>query len=216
MIHIYHHIWPGKHDVGLIIGEIQKERIFNNITDEFIYHSNIVKYTENECHTLLKMLEEIKTFHNDDYILFVNNKGATNPTEPYQKEWREYLESSLIDDYKSHIKMLNDGFDTSGVLLNYKNSALDFMKYWGGAFYPGGFWWTQIKTLNKININLAEHWGMNVSRYASESNFFTFVHNWNPTTLYPSFENFSILYDYIVKENEINKESFQTRIKTFL
>jgi len=215
MIHIYHHIWPGENGVGLTIGEFQKERI-NNIKDEFIYHPNIVKYSENECHTLLKMLEEIKTFDDTDYILFINNKGATKPNEPYQKEWREYLELSLIDDYTSHIKMLNDGFDTSGVLLNYKNSALDFMKYWGGAFYPGGFWWTRVKTLNRMTVNLHSHWGSNISRYASESNFFTFVHNWNPGTLYPSFENFQIFYEYIVKENQINKESFDNRLKNFL
>jgi hypothetical protein len=119
MIRVYQHIWPGNTDVGLEIGRVQKQRIFQSINDEFTYHPNIVKYTENECHTLLKMLEEIKQFDGDDYILFVNNKGATKPNEPYQKEWREYLESSLIDDYKSHIELLNQGFDTSGVLLNY-------------------------------------------------------------------------------------------------
>ena len=216
MIRIYHHIWPGNGDVGLDIGRAQTERIFHNIKDEFTYHPNIVNYAENECHTLLKMLEEIKQFNNEDYILFINNKGATKPNEPYQKEWRDYLETSIIDDYTSHIQMLNKGFDTSGVLLNHKNSALDFMKYWGGSFYPGGFWWTQVKMFDKLMVNLKNYWSDDVSRYASESNFFTFIHNWNPTTLYPSFENFQIFYKYIIKENEINKESFNNRLKHFL
>lgn len=216
MIRVYHHIWPGVDNVGLNIGVDQKERIFRNIKDEFTYHPNVVKYTENECHTLLKMLEEISEFDSEDYILFINNKGATKPNEPYQKEWRDYLETSIIDDYKSHIEMLNKGFDTSGILLNYKNSALDFMKYWGGNFYPGGFWWTQVKIFDRLSINLKKHWGPNVTRYSSESNFFTFIHNWNPATLYQSFENFQIFYRYIIQENEINKESFDNRIKTFL
>lgn len=219
MIRIYHHIWPGENNIGLTIGTKQTDRIFNNIKDEFTYHSNIVKYDENECHTLLKMLEEIQKFDNDDYILFLNNKGATKPNEPYQKEWREYLESSLIDDYKSHIQLLDSGFNTSGVLLNYKNSALDFMKYWGGNFYPGGFWWARVDTFNNMTINLDKHWkrwGTPMSRYASESNFFTFVYKWNPGVLYPSFENFQIFYDYIIKENEINKDSFDNRLKEFL
>ena len=158
------------------------------------------------------MLKEIKEFDGEDYIFFLNNKGATKPNESYQKEWREYLESSLIDDYKSHIKELNSGFDTSGVLLNYKNSALEFMKYWGGAFYPGGFWWSKVKMFDKLNVSLDYYWGNDISRYASESNFFTFIHKWNPSTLYPSFENFKIFYEYILKENEINKN----RLKSFL
>lgn len=215
MIRVYQHIWPGNNDVGLEIGRVQKERIFKNIKDEFTFHPNIVKYTQNECHTLLKMLEEIREFDDDDYILFVNNKGATKPNEPYQKEWREYLESSLIDDYKSHIGLLNKGFDTSGVLLNYKNSALDFMKYWGGAFYPGGFWWTRVKLFDRLMVNLKNEWGVDVGRYASESKFFTFIHKWNPATLYPSFDNFEIFYEYIVKENQINKEALDN-LKTFL
>jgi len=216
MLRIYHHIWPGENGVGLDIGKSQTERVFNNIKDEFTYHQNIVKYTENECHTLLKMIDEIKSFDGEDYLLFINNKGATKPNEPYQKEWREYLELSLIDDYKSHIQMLNKGFDTSGVLLNYKNSALDFMKYWSGSFYPGGFWWTQVKLFDKLTVNLKKQWSPNHIRYASESKFFTFIYKWNPTTLYPSFNDFPIFYEYIVKENQINKDSFETRLKKFL
>ena len=214
MLRIYHHIWPGGD--GLDIGKNQKERIFNNIVDEFIYYPNIVNINQNECDTLLKMLEEIKKFDKEDCILFLHTKGATKPNQLYEKEWREYMELSVIDDYKSHIVNLNNGFDTSGVLLNYKNSALDFMKYWGVGFYSGNFWWAKVKTFNKITVNIKKQWGTNVSRYASESNFFTFIQKWNPTTLYPSFENFKVFYDYIVKENEINKESFENRLKTFL
>ena len=134
MLRIYHHIWPGENGVGLDIGKTQKERLFNNIKDEFTYHPNIAKYTENECPTILKMLEEIREFGDEDCILYIHTKGASKPNELYEKEWREYLELSLIDDYKSHIEVLNNGFDTSGVLLNYKNSGLDFMKFWGGSF----------------------------------------------------------------------------------
>jgi hypothetical protein len=216
MIRIYHHIWPGEGEVGLIIGNSQKKRLFDNIKYDFTYHPNIVKYSENECHTLLKMLEEIKEFDGEDYILFINNKGTTKPNETYQKEWREYLELSLIDDYKSHIEMLNNGFDTSGVLLNYKNSGLDFMRHWGGAFYPGGFWWTKVKVFDKLTANLKKQWEPNMGRYSSESSFFIYINKWNPTTLYPSFEKFQTFYEYIVKENQINKESFENRLKSFL
>jgi hypothetical protein len=216
MVRIYHHIWPGENDVGLDIGKSQKKRIFDNIKDEFFYYPNIVKYTENECHTILKMLVEIQEFDGEDYLFFLNNKGATKPNEPYQIQWREYLESSLIDDYKSHIQLLNSGFDTSGVLLNYKNNTLDFMKYWGGNFYPGGFWWTKVKLFNRLTVNLKKQWGPDFNRYSSESNLFKFVYNCNSGTLYPSFENFQIFYEYIVKENQINKDSFETKLKHFL
>jgi hypothetical protein len=214
MIHIYHHIWPG--GTGLEIADHQKNRLFNNISEKFIYHPNIVDIDENECHTILKMLDEIKKFDNNDYILFMHTKGATKPNELYKKEWREYVELSLIDDYKSHIKILENGFDTSGVLLNYKNLTLDFMKYWGMGFYTGNFWWAKVKTFNKATVDIKKQWGNKITRYASECIFFNFIYKWNPGTLYPSFENFQIFYKYIIQENEINKNVFENRIKTFL
>jgi hypothetical protein len=213
MLRIYHHIWSG--GGGLNIAAEQENRIFKNIQSEFTYHPNIVDNTQNECHTLLKMLDEIKQFDIEDCVLFLHTKGATKPDELYEKEWREYMELSIIDDYKTHIQILNSGFDTSGVLLNYKNTAPDFMKYWSGPFYPGNFWWAKVKIFDKMMVNLKTEWGMDIGRYASESKFFTFIHKWNPATFYPSFENFQIFYEYIVKENDINKDSLN-RLKSFI
>ena len=48
MIRIYHHIWSGdtSDNIGLKIAEEQRERVFNQITDEFTYHPNIININE--------------------------------------------------------------------------------------------------------------------------------------------------------------------------
>lgn len=193
MIHIYHHIWIG--GVGLEIAEQQKNRLFNSITDEFIYHPNVVDVNQHEGHTLLKMLDGIKEFDNEDYILYIHTKGASKPNELYEIEWRGYMELSLIDDYKTHINLIDNGFDTSGVLM--ANDELQFIRHWAGGFYGGNFWWTKVKLLNRIPKNIKEIWGTMEDRHMPEWCFLNKIENWKPGIVNPSFENFKHFYDHI-------------------
>lgn len=199
MIHIYHHIWIG--GVGLEIAEKQKNRLFNSIADNFTYHPNIVSINQNECHTLLKMLNEIKEFDSEDYVLFLHTKGASKSNEAYEKEWREYMELSLIDDYKTHINLIDTGFDTSGVLMAKDGFGHD--RHWAGGFYGGNFWWTKVKLLNRVPTNIKEMWGTLENRHMSEWCFLNKIENWNPGIVTPSFENFSNFYNYIKTESDV-------------
>jgi len=200
MIHIYHHIWKG--GTGLQISKQQKERLYNNITDEFIYHPNITDVNQHEGHTLLKMLDEIKEFDNEDYILYIHTKGASKSNELYEIEWREYMELSLIDDYKIHIKMLEDGYDSSGVLM--ANDELQFIRHWAGGFYGGNFWWTKVKLLNRIPKNIKEMWGKMEDRHMAEWCFLNKIDNWNLGVVNPSFKNFVNFHKFIKEESAIN------------
>jgi hypothetical protein len=204
MIHIYHHIWPG--GVGLEIAEKQKNRLFNSIADNFTYHPNIVSINQNECHTLLKMLNEIKEFDSEDYVLFLHTKGASKSNEAYEKEWREYMELSLIDNYKEHVRLLDDGFDTSGVLNNFNGLGPDFIKYWGCGSYGGNFWWAKVDCFNRMSKNIKNMWGRLEDRHMSEWCFLSKIYKWNPAVINPSFDNFNTFYEYIVKENQIAKD----------
>jgi len=122
MIRIYHHIWPGdtSDNIGLKIAEEQRERVFNQITDEFTYHPNIVNINENECHIFLKIFEEAGGFDNTDYILYIHTKGASKPTKLYEIEWRKYMESSLIDNYKNFYNYIKSGNDRKTPILKSK------------------------------------------------------------------------------------------------
>jgi len=199
MIHVYHHIWSG--GAGIEIAKEQKKRLYENISDEFIYHPNTVGIKENECHTLIKMLDEIKKFNDDDYVLYFHTKGASKPNELYEIEWREYMELSLIDDYKTHVKMLDDGFDVSGVLMGSEDS---FIRFWSGGFYGGNFWWTRVKFLNKIPKNIKEIWGTLQDRHMAEWCFLNKIDGWKPGVIKPSFDKFDNFYDFIKKESAIN------------
>ena len=201
MIHIYHHIWPG--GVGLQIANEQKKRLYDNIKDEFIYHPNIIEINQHETHTFLKILNEITQFHTDDYILYIHTKGATKPNELYEIEWREYMELSLIDNYKTHIQILNSGYDTSGVLMNIQNKNGDTLKYWGGNFYAGNFWWTKVDFINQLPKTFVDSLDI-TNRYLIEGGIFNKMNKWNAGVLNPSFDNFSNLYNYIKKESSIN------------
>jgi len=222
MIRIYHHIWPGdiSDNIGLKIAEEQRERIFNQITDEFTYHPNIVNINENECHTFLKMLEEVKEFNNTDYILYIHTKGASKPTKLYEIEWRKYMESSLIDNYKEHIKLLNMGFDTSGVLMridNYMEKYPDIIKYWGdNDFYSGNFWWTTVKSINRIPKYVKKVWGVLENRYFGETYFINRIPGWNPAVLYPSLNDYKNFYNYIKSGNERLNPNLNIKIKNII
>ena len=222
MIRIYHHIWSGdtSDNIGLKIAEEQKERVFNQITDEFTYHPNIVNINENECHTFLKILEEVRGFDATDYILYIHTKGASKPTKLYEIEWRKYMELSLIDNYKQHIKLLDMGFDTSGVLMridNYIEECPDIIKYWGdNNFYSGNFWWTTAKSINRIPKYVKNIWGTLENRYVCETYFINQIDNWNPAVLYPPLDNFKNFYNYIKSGNDRKNPNLNGKIKNII
>ena len=222
MIRIYHHIWPGDtlDNIGLKIAEEHRERVFNQITYEFTYHPNIVNINENECHTFLKMLKEIKEFDNTDYILYIHTKGASKPTKLYEIEWRKYMELSLIDNYKEHIKLLNMGFDTSGVLMRIDNHIFkypDIIKYWGNNdFYSGNFWWTTVKSINRIPKYVKNVWGTLENRYFGETYFINRIPGWNPAVMYPPLDDYKNFYNYIKSGNERLNPNLNRKIKNII
>lgn len=170
MIRVYHHIWP--FNFGLSISEEQKKRVYQFIKDDFTYHPNMVEKHENENQTLQKLINEIDLYDNDDFVLYIHTKGATY-NKLVQRQWREYMESDLIDDYKSHINILLKGFDTSGVLMG--------IPVWSDRIYGGNFWWAKVEFLKKIPKNLNEHLNFNV-RHDAEFKFLQLVPDWNPYT----------------------------------
>jgi hypothetical protein len=222
MIRVYHHIWPfgTPNNIGLKIAEEQRERLVNQITDKFTYHPNIVNINENECHTFLKILEEVKEFDNTDYILYIHTKGASKPTKLYEIEWRKYMESSLIDNYKEHIKLLNMGFDTSGVLMridNYMEKYPDIIKYFGyNNFYSGNFWWTTVKSINRIPKYIKNMWGTLENRYFGETYFINQIDEWNPAVLYPPLDNFKNFYNYVKLTNDHLNPNLNGKIKNII
>lgn len=151
MIRIYHHIYPTNE--GLQISKQQKERIENNIFDKFEYIPNVVKKYETEIWTLKKLQNDAAEFSDDDVILYIHTKGATKPTIE-RKEWREYMEVQLIDNYKFHLDILSKGFDSSGVLLGIPNWSITKS---GDLFYGGNFWWTTSKYIKSLPDDLG--WG---------------------------------------------------------
>lgn len=168
MIRVYHHIWP--FNFGKEIAENQKRRIEKSITKEYTYHPNIVEYDQNENHTLQKLINEIDEYDDNDIILYLHTKGATY-NKLYQKQWREYMERDLIDDYESHINMINKGFDTSGVLMG--------IPIWSDNIYGGNFWWVKSESIKKIPKDLNNHLNFD-TRHDAEFKFLKLIPNWNP------------------------------------
>jgi hypothetical protein len=184
MIRVYHHIWD--FGEGLSIAQEQKERLFNNIKDEFTYHPNFAQQHENEYYTFLKMINDIPNFDNNDYILYIHTKGASGNTQ-IRRQWREYMELSLIDDYKSHLKALDLKFDTSGVLMG--------IPYWSENIYGGNFWWTTVKFLNLIPKNFTQLIDIQ-NRHHAESLFLQLVNGWNPHNIRCFGEKYRHLYEF--------------------
>jgi hypothetical protein len=201
MIRIYHHIWSG--GTGLEIAELQKARIYNKIKDEFIYYPNVVSIEQNENYTLLKMLEELERYDGEDYLLYFHTKGASKGDLLYAQQWREFMESSLIDDYKSHIDMLDWGFTTSGVL-----HGIPLLSEY---IYPGNFWWSKVKFLKTFpKEELIKKESLEFRWYA-EWHFIQQLHNWKPGNVkHTPTENFECFYDFLctlILQNNFHKKT---------
>ena len=218
MIKIYHHIYPTKN--GLDIADQQVQRIDKNVIEEFEYIPNVVKRYQSEIWTLNKLQNDCKELDDNTPILYIHTKGATKPTIE-RLQWREYMESELIDNYKFHLDILSKGFSSSGVLMG--------IPYWsvtpsGDNFYGGNFWWTTsgyIKTLpqdlgwgdwdiNKIinkDIIESENWIP-----FAEIKFLNQGKNFNPYTI-PFFKinGFEKLANLIAEEISNNKLQYNLK-----
>lgn len=167
MVHIIHHVYSSEFCIS--IADEQKIRIEKKIDVDFKYHRNVVNKNEHELHTLTKMINEfILEFNDNDFIFYLHAKGCTHKNDEHFC-LREYLEYNLIDMYKNHIKSLDMGFDTSGVLMG--------IPLWAENYYAGNFWWARVDSLKKIPKNYK--WNMN-ERTEAENNFIQLIPNWNP------------------------------------
>lgn len=207
MIKVYHHIYPFQAGEG--IADSQKKRLFEKITEEFEYKSNVVKIHQTELWTLKTLQNDCKEMNDDTPILYIHTKGATKTTVE-RSQWREYMERELIDNYKFHLDILSKGFSSSGVLMG--------IPYWSSTIYGGNFWWTTAGYIKTLPDNLDWgnwHWdtmeinnGMSFGYIGwAETKFLNKGENFNPYTI-PFFkidgvEQFANL---IAEEIEKNKQ----------
>lgn len=192
MIRIIHHIYSTQECNS--VADDQQLRIKNKINSEYTYHRNVVSKGEHELHTLTNLLNSIiYDFNDNDFILYLHPKGCTHQNDE-MREWREYMEYHLIDNYEIHTKMLDIGFDTSGVLMG--------IPIFAENYYAGNFWWARVDSLKKIPKNY--NWNMN-SRAEAENNFYQLIPDWNPY-VYPiiDFDKNSSLYTMFL--NQMNAD----------
>ena len=182
MLYCYHHIWPFGRGVG--IGKRQKERILENI-EGINYIPNIVPKNENTNHTLHKMWEDAKKMDDNDYILFIHNKGATKKgfDALAQDELTDIIESELVDNYKHYIDVLDEGYhSTSGIMCG--------VPFWSDTFYAGNIFWVTGRYLKELPPTDYAY----INSYGAESMFLQ-RGNWKPYSrvykvnhnLYPNF-----------------------------
>lgn len=182
MLYVYHHIWPfGR---GEEIGKRQKERIFANIKD-FEYVPCVVNQNENTNHTLERMWEDAKFNHNNDYYLFIHNKGATKKgfDAKAQDELTDIIESELVDNYQHYIDVLEEGYHSSaGIMCG--------VPFWADTYYAGDLYWVSGRYLKELPKPDYDY----VHQYIAEAMFLQ-RGNWKPYSrvykinynLYPNF-----------------------------
>lgn len=194
MINIIQHVYPN--ELGIKIAQDQLNRISLKIKQPFNFIKNEVNLNQTELDTYKKLLNEwVEGFNDNDQILFIHTKGATRDNK-IKREWREYLERELIDNYEYHINALNLGFDTSGVLMG--------IPHWSEGFYPGNFWWANAKFIKRINKNIIDTFP---NRWHAELNFLSSISDWNPHSKANINFNKTKNFYYYIKNQDITKET---------
>ena len=196
MINIIQHIYPN--ELGTKIANEQSNRIKFTIKEPYNLIQSVVDVEfGTELDTYKKLLNEwVDGFNDNDLILFIHTKGATRNNK-IKREWREYLERELIDNYQYHTTVLNRGFDTSGVLMG--------IPHWSEGFYPGNFWWANAKFIKRINKNIIDTFP---SRWHAELNFLSSIKDWNPhSNPFLNFDKTKNFY-YYIKNQDLLKEKY--------
>ena len=166
MLYIYHHIFPTKR--GMVIKEEQKKRIYEKINTEFTYIESINSIDKNEWETIIKLYNEAKNYKDNDIILYIHTKGAVNDYL-YNAEWRDCMETELIDNHLFYLDKIKMGFDTAGCLMGIPD--------WSQNFYGGNFWYISCEYLKRIPYD--EKWDFK-NRHLVETNFIQRGENWKP------------------------------------
>jgi hypothetical protein len=197
MIYIFHHIWPSS--AGIKIAKEQKNRIYNKINDEFIYIKSQVLQSQNELTTLKLLQSKVKSFDDNDTILYIHTKGASD-TRIGKTEWREVMETEVIDNYKFHLKILKNGFNTSGCLMG--------IPFWSEYIYGGNFWWAAANYLKTIKHKISD----NGNRMLAEWNFISEGINWNPYNIpHINLEKYNHFANLICEEICKNSNFFNSK-----
>lgn len=198
MLYIYHHIYPS--ESGMIIKEEQKKRIYEKINVEFEYIPNIVSDKENEWPTLIKLYNDVKNYKDDDIILYIHTKGAVN-NYLYNVEWRDCMETELIDNYLFYLDKINVGFNTAGCLMG--------IPHFSETFYGGNFWYIKCEYLKTITYN--NYWDF-TNRHTTEGDFIQRGKNWKPyNNPLIDFQKYPNFYQTIFLES--HHKSIVTRLK---
>ena len=108
---------------------------------KLVYHSNNIK--EYEHPTINSLLNFAKKSTQENYILYIHNKGSTkricnNINGQYY--WRQLMNYWMITQYKKCIYYLNKGFLTCGINKNSFNTH-----------YSGNFWWSNTKYISSLS-----------------------------------------------------------------
>lgn len=114
----------------------------------------------------------------DFRILYIHSKGITRVSNPYVKDWVEYLLYFNIFKFKEILKFLQD-YDTVGV--NLKSKPLH---------YAGNFWWSKSSHINTLpqhigkKYNDPEFWITSKNKNCKYLSIFTSnIHHYK--SLYP-------------------------------
>ncbi len=193
MVHIYYHIYaidgvefiideqlnlikkyfdfPYKLNIGISIANENQSiskilKMIDNVRD--------VRAKGNEFVTLDLLEEDIESFGNSDYILYLHTKGASklnNVLYDNIKSWRELMNYFNIEKVKNVFKLFEKTeYNTYGVL---------FCSLKKINMYGGNFWWAKanyLKTLNLSNIQK--------NRNNAEWSFIQNGENWKPYSPY--------------------------------
>ena len=187
MVFVFHHIYSNQR--GLEIAQQQKERVYSNFKFQFEYKDNVVPLNQNEWSTLLEIYKSKEVFQNDDIIFYFHTKSAVNGYNA-NIEWKELLESELIDKCDFYIDKIKLGFDTAGILMGIPN--------WSENLYGGNFWYMNARYLKGIEEN--EYWDT-TNRHQAESCFIQSGKNWNPyNNPLISFDNYPYLFNHLTQQ----------------
>ena len=66
-------------------------------------------------------------------------------------------------------------------------------------FYSGNFWWTTVKSINRIPKYVKKVWGVLENRYFGETYFINRIPGWNPAVLYPPLNDYKNFYKIFLK-----------------
>jgi len=144
---------------------INQYNLMNNI--EILYCESNYENDNQELSTALKFKEYSDSLdeNTNNYILYFHTKGIGHYNKPAQnpvKFWRNYMEYFLLENWKSSVHKLNEGYESCGTFKTNISVIQEFLKksnpnsnieieYNTNKFYyPGTFFWMNTSLIKRI------------------------------------------------------------------